>query len=150
MTTWRGRGVLKARRTQPSRIAAHAQTDEGGVLAVRRPKSGGRTARGGRLRRPQQAVFMRWVLYLNVSLFGRQAVRRLRREQRGESGRQRRRSRRTGDERSEFDAAVGGPEEHALAVQAAAARLGQHTPHSPPGLPRPHPPPPPPPPPAPP
>src|SRR5260370_28930165 len=77
MTTSGGRDVPKARRTQPSRIAvrAHIQDtsrrlrrrlvlvpDEGGVLAVRRPKSRGRTPRGGRLRRPQQAAFTRWVL----------------------------------------------------------------------------------------
>src|SRR6266849_5160062 len=80
MTPSRGRVVSKARRTQPSRIAAHARSDEGGVLAVRRPKSRGRTAgtrtklgeaerrfwRGGRLRRPQQAAFMRWVLVVLV------------------------------------------------------------------------------------
>src|SRR5713226_7012969 len=85
MTSSRGRGVPKARRTQPSRIAVHAQSDEGGVLAVlavRRPKSRGRTPgtrtklgeaerrfwRGGRLRRPQQAAFMRWVLVLLLLL----------------------------------------------------------------------------------
>src|SRR5713226_10373737 len=79
MTSSRGRGVPKARRTQPSRIAVHAQSDEGGVLAVlavRRPKSRGRTPgtrtklgeaerrfwRGGRLRRPQQAAFLRCAL----------------------------------------------------------------------------------------
>src|SRR5216683_5868937 len=91
MTPSRGRVVPKARRTQPSRIAAHAHIqdtsrrlrrrlvlvpDEGGVLAVRRPKSRGRTPgtrtklgeaerrfwRGGRLRRPQQAAFLRCAL----------------------------------------------------------------------------------------
>ncbi len=91
MTPSRGRGVPEACRTQPRRIAAHDHIqdtsrrlrrrlvlvpDEGGVLAVRRPKSRGRTPgtrtklgeaerrfwRGGRLRRPQQAAFMRWVL----------------------------------------------------------------------------------------
>src|SRR6266852_6651099 len=96
MTPSRGRGVPKARRTQPSRIAVHAHIqdtsrrlwrrsvlvpDEGGVLAVRRPKSRGRTPgtrtklgeaerrfwRGGRLRRPQQAAFMRWVLLLAIA-----------------------------------------------------------------------------------
>src|SRR5260370_9534770 len=87
MTRARGRDVPEARRTQPSRIAhAHIQDtsrrlrrrlvlvpDEGGVLAVRRPKSRGRTPgtrtklgeaerrfwRGGRLRRPQQAAVLR-------------------------------------------------------------------------------------------
>src|SRR5258708_30145109 len=70
MTPSRGRGALKARRTQPSRIVAHARTDEGGVLAVRRPKSGGRTPRGGRLRRPQPAVFVRWVLAASCAKTG--------------------------------------------------------------------------------
>src|SRR5260370_2033839 len=90
MTRARGRDVPEARRTQPSRIAHdHIQDtsrrlrrrlvlvpDEGGVLAVRRPKSCGRTPgtrtklgeaerrfwRGGRLRRPQQAAFLRCAL----------------------------------------------------------------------------------------
>src|SRR5260370_36632686 len=52
MAPSRGRGALRARRTQPSRIVAHARTDEGGVLAVRRPKSGGRTP----ARRPAAAT----------------------------------------------------------------------------------------------
>src|SRR5712692_4146928 len=68
MTPSRGRDVPKARRTQPSRIAVRAHSDEGGVLAVRRPKSRGRTPRSGRLRRPQQAAFMRWVLTLALSI----------------------------------------------------------------------------------
>src|SRR5258708_35516852 len=76
MTPSRGRGVPEARRTQPSRIVAHDHSDEGGVLAVRRPKSCGRTPgtrtklgeaerrfwRGGRPRRPQQAAFLKCAL----------------------------------------------------------------------------------------